>query len=228
MQIGNRILVISSHPDDELLGLGGTIKKMSESGREIDLVILGTGLSSRQSSKDNLNENDLISLRNNAIEASKILGYNSINFESLPDNRFDSIDLLDIVKIIENYIDKFKPQTVFSHFYDDLNIDHTISTRAVLTATRPIKGNCVKNVILYETPSSTEWNFTASFRPNFFVDTSLHHKFKYKAMSQYTTEKRDFPHPRSEIALDSIATKWGTTIGTKYAEAFVIVRQIMD
>lgn len=222
---GNKILVIVAHPDDEILGLGGTIRYLADLKVSISLIILGTGLSSRLETIESLDKKNLEDLRIDSIKSSDIIGYEKVFFEDLPDNRFDSVSLLDVVKIIEKYISEIKPDTILTHFHGDLNIDHQITSKAVITATRPMQSSDIKNVILFETPSSTEWNFLNSnrFNPNIFVDTTLTHKFKLLAMDSYLTERRESPHPRSNSALDAISVKWGSTIGVQYAEAFMLV-----
>jgi LmbE family N-acetylglucosaminyl deacetylase len=225
----NRILVIAAHPDDEILGQGGTVRKIADNGGECYCLILGEGLTSRNQARDMTNKIDLRELKNDTIESSKIIGYKEVFFADLPDNRFDSIDLLDIIKKVEEKIDKIKPDVVLTHFYGDLNIDHRITFEAVMTACRPIGMNSVKQVICFETLSSTEWSFgkvNTTFNPNYFVNITETLKKKIDAMACYKSELRDYPHPRSLESLEISAKKWGTVIGCKYAEAFEIVRKI--
>lgn len=220
------ILVVAAHPDDEILGLGGTLKRYSEQGVTINAIILGEGMTSRGTSRTPEMIESVKQLKEDARIAAKTIGIQAVRLCDFPDNRFDQVDLLDIIKVVEEAIDYFKPDTIFTHHFSDLNIDHQKTHNAVLTATRPIKGSGVKKIIAYETPSSTEWNFgtQAPFIPNLFVDITDTLKYKIEAMKAYKTEVKEYPHPRSLEALETIAKRWGTVVGVNYAEAFQIVR----
>tara|TARA_B100001093_G_C26847607_1_gene1023626 strand:+ start:1760 stop:2476 length:717 start_codon:yes stop_codon:yes gene_type:complete len=221
-----KILIIAAHPDDELLGLGGTINQCSTKKKsKVKLLIMSKGLTSRDNKLDKGKMNTQIQ---NANKAAEILGIKDIKFADLPDNRFDSVDLLDIVKIIENEIKDFKPDVIFTHHEKDLNIDHQNVFQAVLTATRPLPGTKSLLLITFETPSSTEWQAQDShtaFNPNFYNKISKANLVaKQKAMKSYINEYRPYPHPRSSKALEIIARRWGTVIGEEFVEAFKIIR----
>ena len=229
MEIEN-ILVVAAHPDDEILGLGGTIRKLANKKCTINCIILGEGLTSRGNSREETPQNELLELKKSTLKAAEIIGYSNVEFCELPDNRFDSINLLDIIKTVTLLVNKYMPDTIFTHHYGDLNIDHRITYEAIATACRPLGDYTTKNVICFETPSSTEWNFKHSegiFKPNLFIDVTKTIKYKLNAMQCYSTEIKDYPHPRSDKALDIIAARWGTVIGTEYAEAFEITRSIL-
>jgi LmbE family N-acetylglucosaminyl deacetylase len=147
----------------------------------------------------------------------------------LPDNRFDTVPLLDIIKLIEKIKKNVSPEIVFTHHHEDLNIDHCITFKAVMTAFRPLKGESVREMYSFEVPSSTEWNAPLAgsyFRPNYFVDISETLEKKLAAMREYESEIRDFPHPRSPKALSINAKRWGSQIGLEAAEAFELIRMI--
>ncbi|QNU68683.1 PIG-L family deacetylase [Ruminiclostridium herbifermentans] len=223
------VLVIAAHPDDEILGLGGTIRKLVNDNYNISCVILGEGLTSRKDSRIDTPKNQLMELKDNTLKSANIVGYSNVEFCELPDNRFDSVDLLDVIKIVTKQVEKYKPDTIFTHHYSDLNIDHRITFEAVTTCCRPVGNYVTKNIICFETPSSTEWNFKNSesyFKPNLFIDITQTIKYKLDAMSCYITEIKEYPHPRSLEALRIIAARWGTVVGTEYAEAFEIVRSV--
>jgi LmbE family N-acetylglucosaminyl deacetylase len=158
-----------------------------------------------------------------------LLGAKELSFHGLPDNRFDSVPLLDVVKMVEQIIERWRPEAVYTHHGGDLNVDHRILSQAVLTATRPGQRNSVRDVYMFEIPSSTEWAFqqlSPAFRPNVFVDISATLDTKLKGMQEYESEVRKFPHPRSSEALRAIAQRWGSVAGCKAAEAFELVRSI--
>ena len=138
--------------------------------------------------------------------------------------------LLDVVKIVESLIEKISPSRVYTHHGGDLNVDHSVVNRAALTGTRPLQGCPVREVYLFEVPSSTEWafhQFETSFRPNVFVDVSQTLEVKIRAMACYESEVRPFPHPRSPEALRAWAQRWGSVAGCAAAEAFQLVRAMV-
>ncbi|MFH0753069.1 MAG: PIG-L deacetylase family protein [Candidatus Omnitrophota bacterium] len=222
-------LIIAAHPDDEVLGCGGTIARLANEMKNVYVAILGEGITSRYSQRELADGSALKTLQNSSKRVSELLGVKELFLYNLPDNRFDTIPLLDIVKIIEALIDKVKPSTIYTHHGGDLNIDHSIIHRATLTATRPLAGQSVKQVYTYEVPSSTEWafgKFAAGFQANVFVDISGTLEKKIEAMEVYESEARTFPHPRSPEALRALAKRWGVAVGLEAAEAFELIREI--
>lgn len=186
-------------------------------------------MTSRKSSRADTEKAVIDSLHEDARQSAKIIGYKEVFFADLPDNRFDSVDLLDIVKMIGGYVNHLKPDIIYTHHYGDLNIDHRRTFEAVLTACRPVGEYSVREIYTFETPSSTEWNFNGKnnvFYPNVFVDIEDTIDDKLKAMACYQTELREYPHPRSLEALKIIASRWGTVVGKKYVEAFELIRKV--
>jgi LmbE family N-acetylglucosaminyl deacetylase len=219
---GDRILVVAAHPDDEALGCGGTMARLAKEGREVRIMIMGQGLHARGEATTEAMDR----LHAQATVCANELGA-AISFRDFPDNRFDSVALIDIVKAIEQEIDAFGPQTVLTHDGTDLNIDHHLLHRAVVTATRPVGGgHNVKAVLTFEVPSSTEWAFDqfGTFRPAVFVDISETLETKISALACYEDEMRPFPHPRSPELIRALATMRGASAGYKAAEAFDVVR----
>lgn len=222
----NTVLVVAAHPDDEILGVGGTVKKHIERGDKVFALILGEGQTSRWQKREMADIEIVEDLHKNSYEAAKVIGFEKIFLESLPDNRFDSVDLLDVIKIVEKYIKTINPQIVYTHYGQDLNVDHRVTNQAVLTATRPIGNYSVREIYGFETVSSTEWNFGGSnlFKPQKFVDISDNFDCKIAAMEKYRTELCEFPHPRSVQMLRALAEVRGATIGVELAEAFEVIR----
>lgn len=223
------ILVIAAHPDDEVLGCGGTIARFAQEGKKVYIAILGEGMTSRYEQRENADASLVNALHSNAHEVSRFLGASDLFVFNLPDNRFDSVPLLNVVKTVEGLIERLRPSEVFTQHGGDLNIDHVVTYRATLTATRPMVGQSVKTLYSYEVPSSTEWafaKFAPSFSPNIFFDISQTIEKKTAAMQRYESESRPFPHPRSPEALKAIAMRWGSVVGVEYAEAFEVIRSI--
>ena len=217
------ILVIAAHPDDEVLGCGGTIARSALEGRPIHIAILGEGLTSRQPNREDSDSKGVDALAQNATDVGAFLGAAAVHQFRYPDNRFDQVPLLDVVKTIEALIDEIRPSEVFTQHGGDLNIDHVVTFRATMTATRPVVDSPVRALYAYEVPSSSEWafaKFDPRFEPNSFVDITSTLDRKVQAMEMYATESRVFPHPRSPEALAAIARKWGSTVGVDAAEAF--------
>jgi len=222
-----KVLVIAAHPDDEVLGCGGTIARLSKKGYEMYVLILGEGITSRDDIRDlQKREIEILDLKRQAEEANKILGVKQVFHHDFPDNRFDTVPLLDIIKVIEKIKNNVKPEIIFTHYEKDLNIDHQITYRAVITATRPLKEENVKEIYSFEIPSSTEWSYPLSFSPNVFYDISETIDIKIKALEEYKTELKKYPHPRSLEGVKLIAKNWGIKVGLNYSEAFKTVRII--
>jgi LmbE family N-acetylglucosaminyl deacetylase len=231
-----KILVVSAHPDDEIIGMGGTLQKLSKN-HEIDVLFLADGITARkQGGHTNavryettaLQEKEMkqeINIRKkHAKNALAKVGVKKCTFLDLPDNELDTVPFLKIVKHIENEIKHIKPNIIFTHHYNDLNIDHRRAYEASITASRPIFDSRISSIISFEAISSTDWNFPYRFNPTLFVDISSELKSKVRAISEYKNELRDFPHPRSVKAITSNAERWGSLSGFKAAEAFEIIR----
>jgi LmbE family N-acetylglucosaminyl deacetylase len=226
-----RILVISAHPDDEVLGCGGAIARWSTAGHELFVAILGEGFSARyrQSDMPEDSRREQERLYENSRNVSKFLGVKELFQFRYPDNRFDTVPLLEIVQCIESVLNKTRPHAVYTHHGGDLNIDHVITFRAAMTATRPLATCSVTELYTYEVPSASDWSFgcfTPSFKPNVFVDIRETIEAKITAMEMYDSETRPFPHPRSPEYLRANARRWGGVTGLPAAEAFELVRQI--
>jgi len=235
------ILVVAAHPDDEVLGMGGTITKYTKSGHHVKILIIATGIAARRSTNyknraryqiSKKEEKEILkqikSIKEDAKKAAKIMGVKDIQLEDFPDNELDTVSNLELTKVIESVIEKFDPKIVYTHSPYDVNVDHRLVYDATLTATRPKTQNRVKEVISFEVPSSTEWYFPSSFQPNIFIEISKELKLKQKAIQAYKTEIKKFPHPRSIESLEIIGKRWGIVSGLKVAEAFSLVRELRN
>ncbi len=222
-------LVLAAHPDDEVLGCGGTMARLAQEGEAVYVAILGEGITSRSAQRRQADASQVEALHNCSHRVATHLGARECFLYGLPDNRFDTVPLLDIVKIVEDLITKLRPDTVYTQHGGDLNVDHVQLYRATLTATRPMAGCPVKAVYAYEVASSTEWafqQFSPAFRPNVFVSIETTLDRKIEAMQMYESEARVFPHPRAPEALKAQAQRWGTAAGLSAAEAFDLVRLV--
>lgn len=220
-----KILVVAAHPDDEVLGCGATVRRLTSEGHEVTIAILGEGATSRGGPR----QDEVAALELQARSAATLLGAGDVHFARLPDNRFDTVPLLDVVQTVEGWLREHEPELVFTHHGGDLNVDHQVTARAVLTATRPVAGQRVKAVLAFEIPSATEWSFAAlgrPFAPTVFYDVTATLDRKLDAMAVYNEEGRAFPHPRSPEALRAIAARWGSVSGFRAAEAFEVVREL--
>ena len=224
-----KILIIAAHPDDEVLGCGGTITRLVREGKEVHIVILANGLTSRAKFEESKSPELLKQHHQRARQAGSLMGASSVQVLGFPDQKLDAMPLLEITQAIEREIERIQPDTIFTQHGGDLNQDHVITYRATLTATRPMAGGCVRCVYAYEVPSSTEWSFqrfAPHFQPSVFFDIADTLEVKIAAMQVYESEARDFPHPRSPRALQAIAHRWGSVVGLDAAEAFELVREI--
>jgi LmbE family N-acetylglucosaminyl deacetylase len=229
MSQAKRTLVVAAHPDDEVLGCGGTVARLVNEKHPVWILILGEGVTSRFKRREDADSAQVQELQIRARKVSNLLGVQDLFLRDLPDNRFDTVALLDIVKTIEETIEKCLPEVIFTHHGGDLNADHRIVHQAVLAATRPMDKQGVREIYAFETPSASEWSFGQMghvFRPNVFVDVSRTLSRKLDALLLYDTELRPFPHPRSAEALTALAQYRGSTAGLLAAEAFELVRAI--
>ena len=211
-----KILIVAAHPDDEILGVGGTILKHKEKGDEVFVCMVTKGYKPEWSEEF---------IKTKLIEAKKVdnlLGIKKRFFCDFPTVKLNTIPHGKINEKISEIIKKIDPNIVYTHFEKDVNRDHGIIFNAIMVATRPINKKKIK-VICFETLSSSEWNHE-SFSPNFYVDIGKFIKRKIEAFSIYKSEVKKYPHPRSREGIEILAKKRGMEISLPYAEAFIIVR----
>ena len=226
-----KILVFAAHPDDELLGCGATLLKYQKKGFKIKIFFFGDGESSRNINKKKIFKS-IIKREKQAEKVSKKGKFEKPIFKRFPDNRLDTVPILDIIKFIEKQIRENKPEIIFTHFENDLNIDHQIIYKAVITASRPLSKTFVKKIYSFEIPSSTDFFLSRKskkiFNPNFYIDVDSTIDKKINLLKIYTGEMKKWPHPRSLKSIKNLAMYRGSQIGVKYAEAFIIVRELQN
>lgn len=227
-----KVMVVCAHPGDEVLGCGGTLALHALRGDEIRVLVLGDGWTSRAKSADaGFAIMDLDVLEDQGRTALERLGVDRVTYQRFPDNRFDNVCTLDVVKTIEEARDSFQPDVVYTNSPYDLNVDQQVTCRAVVTAFRPQPGARPVSLYAFETPSSTEWNFAAvghAFTPNAFVDITASLEVKLEAYRKLHSEVRPWPHARSTEALEHRARARGASVGVEAAEAFVLLRTMLD
>ncbi|CAI9832575.1 Uncharacterized deacetylase, LmbE-like [Nitrosopumilaceae archaeon] len=230
-----RILVVAAHPDDEVIGMGGTLKKLSKK-HSIDVLFMADGITARKrpgygnsvrydagGAAEKAMAREIEERKKDAKRALKRLGVSSMKFLGMPDNEMDTVPFLKIVKEVEAEVARTKCDTIFTHHHGDLNIDHRLSYEAAVTAARPMEGSGVNLLASFEVFSATDWRHLHSFRPSMFVDITSEMPYKASALGEYRNEVRKYPHPRSKRALEASAGRWGSLYGYGYAEAFEIV-----
>ncbi len=223
-------LVVAAHPDDEALGCGGTIALLASQGTAVHIVFMTDGVSARSTKE--LTTADVAAAsarRRNAERAAAMLGAASVRFGQFPDNRMDRVDLLDVTKFIEGFVAEHRPDLVLTHHAGDLNVDHRVVQQAVMTACRPQPGQSVTTILFFEVVSSTEWQAGpgSRFSPNWFVDIASHLEAKRRALREYATEMRPWPHSRSFEAVEHLARWRGASVGVEAAEAFEVGRVLL-
>lgn len=218
-----RVLVVAAHPDDEMLGPGGTLARHVQDGDEVQAVVLADGATSRYPT-------DMVPvLADCAARAAKVLGLTAIHLAQLPDQQLDTLPLLEVTRAVEAMVDQVRPDVVYTHFPGDVNNDHAVVARAAWTACRPYVVPRLRRFAVYETPSSTEWAWPLAggiFTPELFVDVSETIEVKLAALQCYEGELRPYPHPRSSRAIRERAAYWGSKVGRPAAEAFQVLREV--
>jgi LmbE family N-acetylglucosaminyl deacetylase len=226
-----RVAVVVAHADDEVLGCGGTLKRHTLSGDEVWTIVLADGETSRYvDASDNESVRARIAERTqSAQKASQALGVQHTHVHEFPDNRLDTRPLLEIVRVVEQHIQQIGPDMVYTHHAGDVNVDHRLVHEAVITACRPGPGHPVRDLLFFETLSSTEWqpaHSAQAFLPNWFVDISETLDHKLAALRNYDEEMRPWPHPRSYEGVAHLARWRGASVGCAAAEAFILGRRI--
>ena len=232
------VLIIAAHPDDEILGMGGTIAKHTSQHDNVTIIYMATGITARRDPLESEYEiknipkkiqeewqEELKKLQQDAKKSAKLLKVKDVKFYDFPDNEMDGIHLLKVVKVIEKEIKSAKPDRIYTNHYGDLNVDHKVVYNAVLTACRP-SSFLVKEILCFEVLSSTEWSYPYNFSPNYFSNIEKHLTQKVNAMKLFKSEIKKFPHPRSLENIRSVAARWGSVCGFKAAEAFEMIRKI--
>lgn len=217
------VVVIAAHPDDEILGAGATLAAHARSGDRVHALILSEGATSRYGAGMEQ------TLEAAAQKAAAAIGFASVRFERLPDQRLDQLPLVEIISTVEGALEEADPAVVYTHFIGDANADHGVAARAVWTACRPYRFPRIRRLAAFETPSSTEWGAPVTgrgFTPNLFVDVTDTLAVKLAAFREYESEVRDYPHPRSPRALEERAAFWGSRVGRRAVEPFLLLREI--
>lgn len=213
----NKVLIVAAHPDDEILGVGGTIKKHVNAGDRVQSIIMCEGESLRY--KEDVGQKTAIR------EAAEVLGVEKVHHLQFPDQRLDTFTLTDIISPLEKISEEFKPNIIYSQFGGDINRDHQILFEAVNVAFRPLD-EWIEKLYAFYTVSSTEWAYPRTFNPNVWVDISDTIEEKVRAFQCYHSEIRQYPHPRSEKAIMNAAAYWGNICSMEYAEPFVLIREV--
>ena len=224
-----RVLIVAAHPDDEILGCGGTIARFSDMGAYLHVAFLADGILSRKGGREVQLER-LMLRRDASIKACALLGVRSVSFGEFPDNQMDTVSSLSVARTIEKLVCEHQPDTVLTHHMGDLNIDHQKVAAGVTIACRPQKGHPVKTILSFEVPSSTEWQLAGHphpFVPAVFIEITEYAEIKVSALRAYQDEIRTWPHPRSIEGVLHLQSWRGATVGVEAAEAFALGRHII-
>lgn len=218
-----KVMVIAPHMDDEVLGMGGTIAKHVANGDEVHVCFVAHRVYEHKYDEEK-NRAEIEC----ALKAKEILGYKEAKFFNLNDERLDAC-IQDVLIPLEAYLNEIKPEVVYINHGGDNHQDHKAVFQAGMVALRPFVNTGIKRVLCYEAPSSTEQSPPLSelaFLPNFYVNIEKYLKTKIDALHCYQREKREFPHPRSDKAVEVLAMKRGSEVGLKAAEAFMVIKEL--
>jgi N-acetylglucosamine malate deacetylase 1 len=218
------VLVIGAHPDDEVLGLGGTLARHVRNGDVVYPLICADASQVRYA------EDQRAKLKEACRKSCVELGLQEPEFLGFPDQKLDTFSQIELTRPIEERIQAYKPEVVYTHHAGDINRDHQVLNEVTLVATRPKPGGMVSRVLSYYVPSSTDWApYTAerAFFPTWFIDISDTIEDKLRAVAHYSSETPPYPHPRSLEAIRSQARFWGSSLGLEYVEPFVLLRNLI-
>lgn len=218
-----KVLIVAAHPDDEMLGCSGVSAKHIMAGDEVHILFMTNGIDARNENSEKKSDRSVAMQK--ALDIVKISSMENLN---LPDNKMDSLPLLEIIKMIERVVGKINPSVIYTHHIGDLNIDHRITHQSVMTACRPQPSFCVKEIYAFEVLSSTEWQTSNynQFLPNVFIDITDYVHIKKDALMAYNDEMRQPPHSRSIENVLRLNNFRGNSVGCDYAEAFMLLRKI--
>ena len=211
------ILVLAAHPDDELLGCGGTLALHTSKGDRVTAVIACEGESLRYGP---------CGMREHTVKACATLGVTDVRQLEFPDQGLDRIPLTELIGKLEAVVREVRPSIVYCQHGGDINRDHELLFKASLVATRPTE-SYIESIMAFDTASSTEWGFPSTFTPDTWIDISSTVERKLEAMACYATEVRPYPHPRSLESLRCRAKAWGNRCCLDAAEVFMTVRRVM-
>jgi LmbE family N-acetylglucosaminyl deacetylase len=212
------VLVIAAHPDDELLGCGATVAQHVLNGDNVTSIVVCEGDSLRYDEANRQHQSQIF-------KAAEVLGVKDVRSLQFPDQKLETVVLTDLIEPILRVVREVKPQIVYCQYGGDVNRDHKILFEAILVATRPTE-EFIEVVYAFDTASSTEWAYPRSFIPDTYIDINNTLETKIKAMAQYESELRDYPHPRSLQALRNKAYSYGNDCCMEAAEAFMTIRRV--
>ncbi len=217
--MSKRVLVIAAHPDDEVLGCGGTVALHTRAGDQVTAVIVCEGESLRYGREG-------VGQRSHIQCAAEKLGVEDVRQLEFPDQRLDTLTLTEIITPLEKIVREVRPKIIYCQYGGDINRDHYLLFQALLVATRPTE-EWIEAIYAFDTASSTEWAYPRTFAPDTWVDISSTLDIKLEAMACYTSELRPYPHPRSLKALEHRARAWGNQNCLEAAEVFMTVRRVL-
>ena len=213
------VLAVVAHPDDEILGCGGTLALHVQAGDHVTVIIAADGRPGEGNTEDKPQ-------RRCAGRAMAEIGVSDIRMLGFPDQRLDTFPLTEIIEPIEKIVQEVRPMVVYCQYGGDINRDHQILFKAALVSTRPME-SFVRALYAFDTASSTEWAYPRTFVPDTWVDISRTIEEKLKALACYKSEVRDYPHPRSLEGLRHRAEAWGTQCCVEAAEVFMTIRRVL-
>ncbi len=217
--MSRNVLVIAAHPDDEILGCGGTLALHADRKDCVMAFIACEGESLRYGIKG-------VGQTEQMRRAAEIIGINELRCGGFADQRLDTLTLTEVMRPIEQIIAEWQPAIVYCQYGGDVNRDHQLLFQALLVATRPTQP-CIETILAFDTASSTEWAYPRSFVPDTWVDISQTMDRKLAAIQCYTSEIKEYPHPRSVEALRYKAHAWGNQVCIASAEVFMTIRRII-
>lgn len=216
------MLIVAAHPDDEVIGAGGTLARHAAAGDAVYVAVLTEGASAQYPGEG---ERIAALKKEQTLQAAGLLGVSEVFTGDFPELRLDALPIFEITRFLEGVVAKVRPNVVYTHHFAELNRDHRAAYEATTVSVRPYALPSFERLLCYQVDTLEHWGHGPA-QYNVYADITETLEAKLKAMAVYETEVREYPHPRSLEAMRQTALRNGSAVGLKAAEVFQLVLEV--